>query len=191
MLPLTPEEKQLSLRLVRQALTVFLSGEALPDFRTEHAGLLQPRASFVTLRRRDTDELRGCRGEVRPRRPLVESLVRQTIASATDDPRFDPVTLPEVEHLGIHLSALTPLARIDVEEIVLGRHGLMIVRGRRSGLLLPQVPTLFGMVDREEFLDALCRKAGLPSGAWSHPKVALYGFEAEVWGEEGDLGREA
>jgi AmmeMemoRadiSam system protein A len=184
MVPLSAEEKQVALALAREALCLFLREGELPEVQVEHPGLLQPRASFVTLRRRDTHELRGCRGEVRPRRPLIESLRRQAIAAAIDDPRFAPVTLAEVPDLWIHLSALTPLRRIAVDEVVLGRHGLMIVCGSRCGLLLPQVPAHSGLTDRAAFLDALCRKAGLPPGAWSHPKAALYGFEAEVWGEE-------
>ena len=58
----------------------------------------------------------------------------------------------------------------------------MIQQGPYAGLLLPQVPTAYGW-DREEYLEALCHKAGLPGSAWHEPGVELLAFEAEVWGE--------
>ncbi len=105
------------------------------------------------------------------------------IASATDDPRFLPVTIDELPSLHIEISALTPMEPIHPDAVVVGRHGLMIFKGPRSGLLLPQVPLAYAW-NREQYLDALCRKAGLPPGAWSDADVKLYAFEAEVWGEE-------
>ena len=105
------------------------------------------------------------------------------VASAVDDPRFPAVTAEEVPNLHIEISALTPLRPITPEEVVVGRHGLMIIRGNYSGLLLPQVPIEQGW-NRTEFLDGLCWKAGLPRNAWMSHQAQLYGFEADVWGEE-------
>jgi AmmeMemoRadiSam system protein A len=138
---LSAEDKQTLLHLVRQTLNEYLSsGEMPPEFKTDSPALLQPRATFVTLRVRETGELRGCRGEVIARQPLVESVMNMVIASATDDPRFPPVTADEVPNLHLEISALTPMKPIKPEEVVVGRHGLMIVKGYSSGLLLPQVP---------------------------------------------------
>jgi uncharacterized protein (TIGR00296 family) len=72
---------------------------------------------------------------------------------------------------------------ISPDEIVVGRHGLMMQHGPHAGLLLPQVPTTYGW-DREEFLEALCHKAGLHNTAWREPDTKLLAFEAEVWGED-------
>jgi len=104
------------------------------------------------------------------------------IASATDDPRFPPVAMGEVAALHIEISALTPLESITPEEVEVGRHGLLISRGEYSGLLLPQVPVDHGW-DREQFLDWVCRKAGLPDGTWRSSDAELRGFECEVWHE--------
>jgi AmmeMemoRadiSam system protein B/AmmeMemoRadiSam system protein A len=180
---LSAEDKQTLLHLTRQTLNDYLGKGKLPEFKTDSPALLQPRATFVTLRARETGELRGCRGEVIARQPLVESVMNMAVASATDDPRFMPVTINEVPELHIEISALTPMKPIKPEEVVVGRHGLMIVKGYNSGLLLPQVPVEQGW-DREEFLRGLCHKAWLPPNAWKDKDAQLYGFEAQVWGEE-------
>jgi AmmeMemoRadiSam system protein A len=104
------------------------------------------------------------------------------IASATNDPRFAPVTSSELEDIRIEISALTRMHPIAPEDVVIGRHGLMIRHGPNAGILLPQVPEPYEWT-RAEFLDALCRKAGLPPGSWNESAAELYGFEAEVWGE--------
>ena len=180
---LTDEDKLALLHLARQTLVDYLGNNTLPDLETDSAALLQPRATFVTLRAKDTDELRGCRGEVVARQPLIESIAHTAISSATEDPRFMPVTAEEVPFLHIEISALTPMTPILPEEVIIGRHGLMIQKGPYAGLLLPQVPTAYDW-GREEYLEALCHKAGMPGGAWREPGVELLAFEAEVWEED-------
>ncbi len=71
---------------------------------------------------------------------------------------------------------------MDVKEIEIGRHGLVISQGPNRGLLLPQVPVEWGW-DREEFLDHTCLKAGLPPDAWRREDAELLCFEAEVFSE--------
>jgi len=180
---LTGEDKQTLLRLARQTLHEFLGTSRLPEIHTESPALLELRASFVTLWNRVSRELRGCRGEAYPRVPLIESVVQMAIASATDDPRFAPVTADEVPDLRIEINALTPMKPIRPEQVVVGRHGLRIVRGSATGLLLPEVPVRYGW-DREEYLRWVCKKAGLPPDTWQGEDVRLYGFESEAWGEE-------
>jgi AmmeMemoRadiSam system protein A len=181
-LELSPEDKQTLLALARETLHAHLGGGRYPPHRTASPALLSPGAVFVTLRRRGTNELRGCRGEVVARRPLAEAVQRMAVASALDDPRFPPVTLDEIAELHIEISALTPLKLIRPEEVVVGRHGLMISQRGRAGLLLPQVPVEQGW-DRLTFLRWTCRKAGLPDEAWASPDAELKGFECVVWGE--------
>jgi hypothetical protein len=183
MLPLAATERADLLEVARQSLEAYFRGSDLPEIATTSSTLMRRRAAFVTLRRRDTGELRGCRGEAEPRRPLIQSVRANAIAAAVDDPRFEPVTHAELRLLAIHISALTVPVPIQPDEVILGRHGLMIVHGRRTGLLLPRVPSLYGLEDVPTFLDALCRKAGLPASTWNHPATRLYGFEAEDWGE--------
>lgn len=179
---LSDADKRLLLALARTTLETCLASGRYPPHEATSPALLAPCAVFVTLRHRATRELRGCRGEVVARRPLVEAVQRTAIASALDDPRFPAVTLDELADLHIEISALTPLAPIRPDEVVVGRHGLVISHGGRAGLLLPQVPVEQAW-DRETFLRWTCRKAGLPDTAWASPDADLKGFECVVWGE--------
>lgn len=179
---LSADDKRFLLALSRDTLNAYLGGGSLPSPQVTAPALLALRATFVTLRRRDNGELRGCRGERVARFPLVESVVKMTIASAVDDPRFEPVRLGEVPGLHLEISALTPPHPIRPEEVVVGRHGLIVTAGYAAGLLLPQVPGQFHW-DRRAFLRAVCEKAGLPEDAWKWRGVRLEAFEAEVWEE--------
>jgi MEMO1 family protein len=155
-----------------------------PHFEPTSEAMQQPRATFVTLRNRQTHDLRGCRGEVFARYPLWESVQRVSLLSATDDPRFRPMSHAELADMHIEISVLTPmrLAR-SPEEVIVGKHGVMIRGGGHGGLFLPQVPEEQGW-DRDEYLSTLCwMKAGLPADAWRKPGVQLYIFEAEIFEE--------
>lgn len=180
---LTSDEKNFLLRLARQSLIDFLSTGSLPAARTNNPSLLQPRATFVTLRTRATGDLRGCRGKTQDHRPLAESVCWMTLAAALDDPRFPPVTLVEVPQLYLEINALTPLKPIRPEEILIGKHGLLIAKDNQTGLLLPEVPRRLGW-SADDFLRGICRKAHLPEDAWQSPDAQLFGFESEVWSEE-------
>lgn len=174
--------RQALLDLARQSIRTFLS-----ENRYLHAGVdydaVAPmhRGAFVSLHTPSGD-LRGCIGTILPVGPLHETVSRMAVAAAVEDPRFLPVTLPELTNLAIEISALTVPEPADAEHVEVGRHGLIVTRGPRKGLLLPQVATEWGW-DRLEFLDQTCRKAGLPAGAWREPGTRLEWFEAEVWGE--------
>ncbi|MBN1886673.1 MAG: AmmeMemoRadiSam system protein A [Thermoflexales bacterium] len=180
---LTAEDKRFLLQTVRQTLTEYLHSRQMPTLPAQSPRLLEPRATFVTLRVRETGELRGCRGEIIARVPLLESVQANAIASATDDPRFLPVTLDQVPDLHIEISVLTPMTPIQAQDVEVGRHGLMIMKAGRSGLLLPQVPTEQGW-DRETFLRGVCHKAWLPENAWKSADAQLLAFEAIVFGED-------
>lgn len=170
------------LELARETLVRYLDDRSLPDV-PDRPALREPRAVFVTLRRVDTGELRGCRGESVARRALGEAVPLMAIAAAVDDPRFVPVTAAELPHLHLEISALSAPAPIHADEVVVGQHGLILRAGGRAGLLLPQVPTEHGW-DVTTYLEALCRKAGLPPEAWTLPSAELQAFTAEVWGED-------
>lgn len=118
-------------------------------------------------------------------RPLYASII-ENACQACQDPRFtaEPVTEKEAPELSIEVSVLAPMRRLlDPKNVKVGRDGLMMVRGRNRGLLLPQVPVEQGW-DREAFLSYTCRKAGLPLDAWKEPDTEIYRFSAQVFGEE-------
>jgi hypothetical protein len=185
---LTEEHKQMLLRLARDAVTK--AAEKGGSFAKQNPG--QPLAqmpaplqvecgAFVTLR--EQGELRGCIGHIEATRPLCQVVHEVAILAATEDPRFEPVRKEEVPHLTIEISALSTLQRIrGIEDVQVGRDGLIIRSGSAQGLLLPQVATEYGWTARQ-FLEQTCRKAGLPLDAWQQEGVTIYRFSAAVFGE--------
>jgi len=179
---LSDADKQVLLDIARESISSGLTGEALPSFPIHSPVLEQHRGAFVTLKKRG--QLRGCIGFIEGRKPLHETVKEMARAAAFKDPRFRPVTKGEFDDLAIEVSALTPLKKVaDVTEIEVGTHGIYIVKGVRSGLLLPQVATEYKW-DRMRFLEETCHKAGLPSNAWKDRETAIYIFSADVFGEK-------
>lgn len=137
--------------------------------------------AFVTLH--CDGRLRGCIGHIEADEPLPRVVARCAISACSADPRFPPVATAELDGISIELSILGPLEPIrGPHDIEIGRHGLVVEKGWRRGLLLPQVAVEWHW-DRERFLDHTCRKAGLPPDAWKYG-AAVWRFEAEVFGEE-------
>ena len=166
--------------IARRAIECRLEGAAFePSVRDPE--LLQPLGAFVTLKTADA-ELRGCIGHLSAEVPLAQTVARVAVAAALEDPRFGAVTRDELDGLRVEVSVLSPCEPIAPEAVEIGRHGLLIRAHGKSGLLLPQVAPEHGL-DREAFLSAVCRKAGLPKDAWRDPACALYGFTADVFGE--------
>jgi len=163
MSPLTEAEKQLLLSVARQVVEATVRGTRLAPAPAIEGGLGEQRGAFVTLRR--SGELRGCIGHIDPSKSLYETICECAMAAALADPRFEPVAAEEIPYLTVEISVLSPLEDISPDQIEIGRHGLLVSRGHRRGVLLPQVP-LELMWDRERFLEETCRKAGLPEDAW-------------------------
>jgi len=134
--------------------------------------------AFVTLRRGRA--LRGCIGEIRATRPLWQGVQAMAVGAALRDHRFRTVTADELPELTLSISVLTsPEPVAGWEEIVLGRHGILLQRDGRSATFLPQVPTQQGWTLRQT-LTQLALKAGLPPDAWRTGATFLV-FEAETF----------
>ncbi len=176
---LADEEREELLRIARRAATTWLREGRIPDESPASEKLNAPGAAFVTLIERG--RLRGCIGYTEARAPLYRTVQECAVASATEDPRFHPVSPAEIGSVRIEISVLTPLLPIRPEAVDVGVHGLMVMRGGQRGLLLPQVPAEYGW-DRETFLAQVCVKAGLPRDAW-RTGAELYSFTAEVFAE--------
>jgi AmmeMemoRadiSam system protein A len=176
---LSPDEKKILQQLASATIRARASGEPLPDVGPGTDALRRKAGAFVSLHRRGM--LRGCIGYVEPVLPLAEAVQEMALSAAFQDPRFMPLTSDELDDLDIEISVLTPFEKItDVSCIEVGRHGLMIRKGRASGLLLPQVPVQFGW-DRETFLSQTCQKAGLRPDAWKDTDAELYIFSADIF----------
>lgn len=142
------------------------------------------RGAFVTLRVKATGDLRGCIGLVEPREPLREAVRRAAVGAAFHDPRFPPVGAEELSHLTLDVSVLGLLQASAPEAVEVGRHGVVVRKGARSGLLLPQVAVEQGW-DRETLLGQTCRKAGLPPDTWREPGCEILVFETTSYSEPG------
>jgi AmmeMemoRadiSam system protein A len=141
-----------------------------------------PVGAFVTLHK--GKELRGCIGQVFPEGPLYLTVQKCAVGAAVEDTRFTPMNVDELPEIGIEISVLSGLERVhDPAAIEVGQHGLMVSRGGRRGLLLPQVATEHGW-DRNTFLAQTCRKASLPPDAWQDPNTIIEAFAADYFSEE-------
>lgn len=178
-LDIGPEEQRRLLTLARRALEARVRRETAGP--VERGGIFNAqRGAFVTIRR--NGELRGCLGRITPDLALGETIADLAGSVADSDPRFDPVSVSELNDLHIEISVLTPEREVhSISEIEPGRHGLIVEQGFRRGLLLPQVATDQGW-DRETFVAQTCGKALLPLDAWRHG-ARLYVFEAQVFAE--------
>jgi AmmeMemoRadiSam system protein A len=174
------EKKQL-LTIARQSIEHFLAEGSLPEFEVAD-NLRQPGAAFVTLKKEGM--LRGCIGHTIAREPLYKTVSICAVQAAVADRRFRPVQSDELPGLHIEISVLTPLQEVkSLDEIEVGRDGLMISMGDRRGLLLPQVATDNGW-NRTQFLQQTCRKAGLPADAYKSPHALIQKFQAVIFHEE-------
>jgi uncharacterized protein len=175
----SPQERATLLRLAHRSIEAALADRQL-ELTPPNEHLAGARGAFTTLHL--NGNLRGCIGYALPNEPLYQTVAETAKAAAFDDPRFGPVTAAEAPNLKIEISVLSPLRPIAAEDVVVGKHGLVVLQGSRRGLLLPQVPLEWDW-DRETFLAQTCMKAGLAPDAWLHG-AQLQAFTAEVFGEE-------
>ena len=155
--------------------------------------------AFVTLNTYNVkgNPLRGCIGYIEPKFALYDVIHKVSISSATEDTRFSPVSIDEMDNITIEISILTPPKILEVsspneylEKIVIGRDGLIVERGMKRGLLLPQVPIDHDRNwDVETFLNHTCSKAWLSSDAWKDIKgTKISSFQAIIFEEKTPLG---
>jgi AmmeMemoRadiSam system protein A len=194
---ITPEERQFLLADARETIAAELESRA-PRYRRDtddktapNSVLRQPCGAFVTLHKYSSGghiardrSLRGCIGRMTANLPLEETVRLMAHEAAFGDPRFPPLRPGELEQCHIEISALSPMSVCpDPQQVEVGVHGLYLTRGGRSGVLLPQVPLEQGW-NRQEYLDYICVKAGLPPESYNAPDATLYTFTAVVFGEE-------
>lgn len=174
------DERRWLLRLAHRSIRASVWHEQLPNEDIPNQHLREKRGAFVTLHK--DGKLRGCIGMIVAMKPLDETVREMARAAALDDPRFIPVEAEELDRLQVEISVLSPMREIAADEVIVGRHGLVIGYGARRGLLLPQVPVEWKW-NREQFLAHTCLKAGLPPDQWQHG-AKIEAFTAEVFGEK-------
>ncbi len=178
---LSLSDKQSLLTLARLTLEQYVREGTLPEVLPGSEALREPGAAFVTLK--VDGQLRGCIGQLQATVPLYRSITEMTRASCSRDRRFKPVRPEELDRIRIEISVMTPFSPVeDPEKIEVGKDGLYLIAGGRSGVLLPQVSVEQGW-DREAFLQAICRKAGVPDGVWKEAGARMFTFRAQVFRE--------
>lgn len=176
-----PEKSEL-LALARKSVEhVVQTGDAYEPPASASTTLNEEHGAFVTLK--EAGELRGCIGYTSPVKPLYITVRDTATLAAMRDPRFRPVSVSELSSLQYEISVLSPLRRVlDVQQIRVGEHGLLMKNGDNEGLLLPQVP-VEQKWDRQTFLEQTCAKAGMHSGCWREEDTDIFSFTAVVFGE--------
>jgi len=177
---LTQDDQATLLQIARQALDARVHrAPAMPVVHGDGV-LATACGAFVSIHCRGA--LRGCLGRITADVPLTDVVSHLAAVVADSDPRFEPVRADELDEIAIEISVLTPEREArSLDDIEVGRHGLIVEHGHRRGLLLPQVATEHGWT-AQEFVEHTCLKAGLPTDAWRHG-ARLFVFEAEVFGE--------
>jgi len=177
-----PDDRFRLLTIARHSLEARVRRDRDPA--PEGGGALDIRCgAFVSIHH--GDDLRGCLGRLGADWSIARVVAHLGRAVADSDPRFRPVSVDELEQLSIEISALSPERDVQsIDEIEIGRHGLIVERDGCRGLLLPQVATEYDW-DVETFLAHTCTKAALPPEAWRHGARILI-FEAEVFSEHRD-----
>jgi hypothetical protein len=190
---LTDEEGRFLIKLARNTVEQYLEiAKAIKPPKETPKKLFEHCGVFVTINNIVSGEkrLRGCIGYPYPTSPLVEAVIDSAINAATEDPRFESLTLAELDKVVFEVSVLTPPEPVQVKnpkeylsKIKVGEDGLIIEKGYQKGLLLPQVPVEWGWCE-EEFLCQCCMKAGLPPDTWLTKDAKIYKFKAIIFDEQ-------
>jgi len=170
--------------LARKSVESYFSKKEIKD--TEFK---EKQGVFVTIHTEEGD-LRGCIGYLKPIKPLGQAVIETARAAAFSDPRFKPLVKQELDEIIFEVSVLTKPELIKVkdskeylEKIEIGKDGLILNCEGYEGILLPQVPEQHNW-NVEQFLEALCQKAGLLEDTWKQKKCNIYKFQAEIFKEK-------
>jgi hypothetical protein len=171
----TKAEKNQLFRIAESSIRTKLyeNKKIILDDKDMTPSLKRELGAFVTLK--VDGALRGCIGRFISSDPLYHVVEESALSSAFEDPRFSPLTKEEFEKTEIEITVLGPLVRInDISEIVLGKHGIYIKKGYRSGTMLPQV-AIENKWTVEEFLGYTSRdKAGIGWTGWKDAELYIY-----------------
>ncbi|MCD6527789.1 MAG: AmmeMemoRadiSam system protein A [Desulfuromonas sp.] len=178
---LSATEEAILLDIARTAIESHVRNSDVCVVPREERRLNFKRGCFVTIKQ--DGNLRGCIGNFQSELPLFKEVSEMAIAAASSDPRFYPLKEHELDSISLQISVLSPLIKIeDIDEIVVGKHGIYLERSHYRGVLLPQVATE-NHWDRTTFLNQTCIKAGLPANAWQDKDADIYIFSAQVFSE--------
>ena len=189
----TLEDGKFLITLARKSILNYLTfNKLLSQPEDIPAKFLEESGVFVTLNKQDNKgekKLRGCIGFPTPIYSLVQATIEAAKSAAVSDPRFPIVEIEEMKEIVVEVTILTPPKLMEVKDpkeylkkIKIGRDGLIVKSGGRSGLLLPQVPVEWNWTV-EEFLEHTCGKAWLPEDCWKDLSTEIYSFSGIIYQE--------
>lgn len=186
---LTPEDKRTLLNIARNSIEMLLNHNKLPiiDENNLSGNLKMNCGAFVTLN--ENGKLRGCIGNFSSMKPLYKVVQEMAVSAAFHDLRFAPVLKEELSKICIEISVITLFKQIySIDDFELGKHGIYMTKGTRSGTFLPQVASSTHW-NKEEFLGHCARdKAGIGWNGWKDAN--LYTYEVLIFDEKEFLSKE-
>ncbi len=180
---LNKEQQKELLHIAKITVENYVKDKKTPEFTVSDERLQRKEGAFVTLHK--DGQLRGCIGQIVPsEKPLWQVVRDMAMVACSEDYRFNPVSEKELDKIDYEVSVLSVPASIDNwQNVELGKHGVIVRKGLRGGVFLPQVAAETGWT-REEFLGQLCsQKAGLPSDCYKDKDINLEVFTAQVFSE--------
>jgi AmmeMemoRadiSam system protein A len=179
---ISAQEKKILLQTARESIRSFMENTSplLPEYNL-YPNLKLNAGAFVTLTM--GEKLRGCIGYISSQDALTETVYNAARQAAFNDPRFRPLSAEELNDITIEISVLSipePVKHYD--EIKLGLHGLILDEPQHKALLLPQVASKNNLT-LNQFLGALCEKAGLLHDYFMMKNLNIKVFTASVFSE--------
>ena len=194
---ISDDDGKILVKMARTVVTKYLTNNTKildHDFKEKfsfNAGV------FVTIN--DKSGLRGCIGFPFAMKKLSDALTDAAISASTEDPRFSSIRQNELNNLVFEVTVLSDAEEIStsspeeiIQEVKIGRDGLIIEKDSQSGLLLPQVPVEYNW-NVIDFLNHTCHKAGLPNGSWKDKDTKISKFQGIIFREilpNGEIVRE-
>jgi len=184
------KDKQYLLKLARRAIKKYFQDKGVLQIEEDNLPqtLKEKRGIFVTLWK--NRQLRGCIGNLENKKPIYQSVIDNSLASALIDPRFMVLKKDELNDIKIEISILSELKKIPnfassnsfLKYLNKYQPGILIKKGAYQATFLPQVWE--ELTSAETFISHLCEKAGLDKNEWEKMNLEVYGYTAEVFKEE-------
>lgn len=146
--------------LARQTVEAYIrDGKIIKPRSDLPSEMLNSRAgAFVSIHK--NGQLRGCIGTISPvYENIAQEIIHNAISASTRDPRFEPVDESELDQLEYSVDVLAqPEPITSMDQLDPKRYGVIVRRGHRSGLLLPD---LDGVDTPEQQVVIALQKAGI------------------------------
>lgn len=180
--PLPLQNQRELLKMARESIKYYLTEKKKIAYSPTDEWLKEKRGVFVTLTKKGL--LRGCIGYHEADRPLYELVPDRAIAAAFSDPRFPALQSSELDEIEIKISVYLTNVYLagSLDEFEMGKHGIIMIKDGRGATYLPEVPIEAGWKSKQEEMESLCQKAGLPPGAWKKD-AQFYLYETQVFDE--------